>query len=373
MRRQLYIVLSVFVVLTILAVVAIWILIVPKYQARGEVRVRPIVPRLVFDTEDNGLIPFYNSYVNTQVSIIRSQTILQRVLDQREVQNTEWYKNSSKSIIQELSGNQVPALERIRNCLSAKPRSDTELIDVSFIAEKPEDTRVILDTVLDQYLRYTREMSNETQDRLYQQLAEQYKALETEIVGREAVIAGLRRSIGTLNPRELLSKKRLHIEETQTNLERVQQNIALLEWQIKNSNTADSNEPAVDTPGTMELQLKQAQYEKQLLHAKLEKQMRDFNDFFVKAQLYEKEHNELNYKRELFDTVRRRREQKEMERNVPAGTIDVLMGSFVSSKPYNDHRILFTIIALVLWLGMSSGMGFLFRIRMNSSDKNHQK
>lgn len=242
----------------------------------------------------------------------------------------------------------------------------------ALLQKKPEDARVIADNVLEQYLRYTNEMSNDTEDKLYQQLVDQYKTMENEILGRETVIAALRRSLGTLNPQELLSSKRLHIEETQNNLNRVKQNIALFNWKIKNADTTDGNEPAADVSGNMKIQLEQAKFQEQLLQAELEKQLRDFNDFFVKAQLYEKENYELNTKRDLYDVIRKRREQKDIERDVP-GTIEVLTGAFVSSKPYKDHRILFTIIALVLWFSISSSMIILFRIRTDKAKKSQQK
>ena len=90
----------VFVLVVIPAIVLVWTCVVPEYQARAELRIRPIIPRLVFQTEDNGALPFYDLYMNTQVSIIRSPTVLQRVLDQSEVLNTQWYKNPSKSFKQ---------------------------------------------------------------------------------------------------------------------------------------------------------------------------------------------------------------------------------------------------------------------------------
>jgi len=447
---------AIFILTTVPAVLAIWTQVVPKYQAKGEVRVRPIIPRLVFNTEDNGLIPLYNSYVNTQVSIIRSQTVLQRVLDQKEVQETEWYKNPSKSIRQKLHGNQLSAMEKIRDDLSAQPRRSTEIIDVSFIAENSEDAQVIVDAVLDQYLKYTREMSDETKDNLYRQLVDQYKTLENEIIGREKVAAELRRSLGTGNPQELVSSKRVRLDQTQANLNRVKQNIALLEWQVKQgliTTTDDSNDIPIaitevvnqkqpeyyedtewrnldtnvrtiqhrisnsyltskhpdavqaekdlafakellqrretqldeqwgiqsknlagvpiysadvlgiaDSSLSPEHQLDRAKYEEQLLLSELEKQQRDFGELFEIAQLLEKENSALKNKRDLFDAVRQRLDQKNVERNVP-GTIEVLMGAFVSSKPYNDRRVVFTVMALCMGLGMAGGIVYLRAIR----------
>jgi capsular exopolysaccharide synthesis family protein len=60
----------------------------------------------------------------------------------------------------------------------------------------------------------------------------------------------------------------------------------------------------------------------------------------------------------LFNAVRQRLDQKNMERNVPA-SIEVLMDAFVSSQPYNDRRIVFTAMALVLGLSMGGGAAFL--------------
>ena len=84
--KRLVLVLAVFVLVAAPVIAGVWLLIVPKYEAKGEVRVRPVIPRLVFTTEENGTIPFYDAFVNTQVSLLRSPTVLQRVLDQREVQ-----------------------------------------------------------------------------------------------------------------------------------------------------------------------------------------------------------------------------------------------------------------------------------------------
>ena len=53
--------LAVFVLLAGPAIAVIWIFTVPKYTAKGEIRVRPIIPRLVFQTEDNGMIPLYQT------------------------------------------------------------------------------------------------------------------------------------------------------------------------------------------------------------------------------------------------------------------------------------------------------------------------
>ena len=452
--------LVVFVLVAAPAIAAIWTQVVPKYRAMAEVRVQPIIPYLVFRTEDSGMIPLYSSFVSTQVSIMRSLAVLQRVLeqqgalDQQKVQETQWYKEPPKPLVQRLRGNPPAShIERLGDALSVKPRKGTEIIDIAFIDSSAKDAKIIVDAVLDQYMKYIGEKSDATKDKLYNTLVEQYKSLENEILGREKVSAGLRNSLGTGTPQELVSSTRVRLDTTQARLSELRLSIAVSEWErkeledlMKQAITDDSN----DVPGRMEkqpkyyedaewrkldinvkttrhnidnslltpnhpdmirtthnmkfteelLRLREAQldeqwrdrpnnvagvpititgadglgyeerlrilehqlarikYEEQLLLPEFEKQQAEFGGLFESAQLLEKENNALLHKRELFNAVRQRLDQKNMERNVP-GSIEVLTWSSVSSRPYNDRRIVFTAMALVMGLGMGGGVAFL--------------
>ncbi|NIM97205.1 MAG: hypothetical protein GTO24_03680, partial [candidate division Zixibacteria bacterium] len=257
MFRFKWTILAVFVLVAAPAIAAIWTQVVPKYRARAEVRVRPIIPYLVFRTEDSGAIPFYSQFVNTQVSIMRSLTVLQRVLDQQEVQETQWYKEPPVPLVQRLRGNPtVPPMERLRDALSVRPRRRTEIIDITFMDSSAKEAKLIVDTVLDQYVKYIGEMSDATKDKLYRQLVDQYKSLENEILGREKITAELRRSLGTEIPQELVFSKRLRLDYTQDRLSELQKNITLLEWEMKQAVANDSNDMLVAPTDRMEKQPK---------------------------------------------------------------------------------------------------------------------
>ena len=297
MKWQSILVLSVLVLLTILVIAAIWTQVIPQYQASAEVRVRPIIPHLVFRTEDNGRIPRYRSFVNTQVSIIRSSAVLQRVLDQPEVRETQWYKKPPKSLVQRLSGNTPSSIDRLRDAISARPRKGTEIVDIAFTDSNAKEAQLIANTVLDQYITYIGEMSDKTGLELNRLLVDEFKSLETGIVGRENVIAELHKTLGTSTPEELISGKRIRLDETQAHLDQVRQSIALLEWEIKraitdNSNdvlAADSNEAAVDATGRLEHEMARSKHEEQLLVFELKKQQAEFASFFEISKLLEKE------------------------------------------------------------------------------------
>src|SRR3972149_4908278 len=81
-----------FVLLAGSAAPAIWLLVTPQYESTATVRVAPVGARIVFSTEFSRVVPQYHTFLNTQVSIIRSPKVLERVLDRPEVRNTSWYK-----------------------------------------------------------------------------------------------------------------------------------------------------------------------------------------------------------------------------------------------------------------------------------------
>ena len=219
---------------------AIWTQIVPKYRARAELQIRPIIPHLVYKTEDNGMIPLYNSYVNTQVSIIRRPDVLQNALDKKEVQETQWFKKPSKSIMQKLRGTTMSQMERLRNELSVQPRRNTEIVDVSLIAEKGEDAKKVVNAVLEEYIKYIELTSGASKDKLYEQLTYQYDSLKKEISYKEADIARLQKSLETASPQELISAKKIDLEEKRKQHSELLQRIEVLEWNInQDANSGD--------------------------------------------------------------------------------------------------------------------------------------
>jgi len=62
MKRKSILLLVVFVLVAAPAIAAIWTQVIPEYRASAEVRVQPIIPYLVFRTEDSGMIPLYSSF-----------------------------------------------------------------------------------------------------------------------------------------------------------------------------------------------------------------------------------------------------------------------------------------------------------------------
>jgi uncharacterized protein involved in exopolysaccharide biosynthesis len=387
----------------VVANVLIWTFMVPKYEAKGEVRIRPIIPRLVFATEDNGPIPFYESYRNTQVAIMRSPPVLNRVLEQGKVKETVWYKKKQQDDEDRSSsmfsfGTILTLEEVLRNDLSVSPRGQTEIIDVSMSALNNKDAAVIVNAVLDEYIKFTREQSDATSDQLYRALMNAFTMLHMEIADREKVVAQVSKELGTANAEQLVSQMRLRLDESETKLktlrqelvtaswqekqlaallpheeadtklETLQQELATLGWQKKQLTTLlpqqarpspNPDKSATAATGvrteadviknmdTVRQQIELLKYQEYLLVEDVKTQRTVFEQIFESAQMLEKENEAIRHKRGLYEAVRTRVDQKEMERNVP-GPIEVLTKASAPSEPVNDHRFLATLLTLVL-------------------------
>jgi len=222
----------------------IWTQVRLEYRARAEIRVRPIIPRLVFNTDENGRIPFYDSFVNTQVSIIRNLTVLQRVLDQNEVKATLWYREPQRSLMDRLLDRPVPPpVERLRASLSVSPRRSTEIIDAVFTDFSSKEAVTILDAVVSEYLQYTGLKTGEDTSEMFRKLNEEHTALENEIRGRELIISDLTKRLGTQDPDSLIAQKRNRIDELDARLSLLQLRINILRRrsQAALERRADSN------------------------------------------------------------------------------------------------------------------------------------
>jgi len=432
---------AVFVLIVVPAVALVWLLVVSEYRASAQVRVRPIIPRLVFQTEDNGLIPLYQSYLNTQVSVIRSPVVLQRVLDRQEIQKTAWYGRTTGF----LGRSRVSPVERLLDGLKVRPRGRTEVIDITMTTQNPRDAAAIVNAVLEEYLKVTRERADRTQDMLYRKLVREYNSLRSEIEGRERVVAELRKELGTANPDELISKQRLRLDNMEAELKLLRRKMAVLKWHYQRLQAGASESPAAegmrsggpsgrnfqaDTewrrlyldamrarkevefarsqlgdahPRLMALVkraelaeellrareeqlasmpslgaaqdsgaaagpqlqaegaallLARLKYEEQILVSAIEKEKSRFNQMFDAAQLLTRETEALQHARDLYEAVRTRLAQKEMERNVP-GSVEVLARAFVPSEPYRDRRVIFSFLSLMVAMAISAAVAYL--------------
>jgi capsular exopolysaccharide synthesis family protein len=229
------------------AVAMVWMLEKPGFEAIGQVRVRPIIPRLVFNTGENGTIPFYEAYLNTQVAAIQSPTVLEHVLARPDVRASRWYRTPGG-----LPFRTPPTdLERLKDLLHVEPRGQTEIIDISARTRSGQDSATIVNAVLEEYLRYVAESVDDTSDALFRQLVNEDADLAGEIESIEQRASAARKALGTGEPSELVGAMRLAIDQTRSEMVSVRRKLDTARWrqeQLRSRLSAGADTPLPDDP-----------------------------------------------------------------------------------------------------------------------------
>ena len=227
-----------FVLLAGSAAPAIWLLVAPQYESTATVRVAPVGARIVFSTEFSRVVPQYHTFLNTQVSIIRSPKVLERVLDRPEVRNTSWYKEEGYRWF----GVTLPPIERLSNDLIVRPRRDTELIDVTMATLRPKEAKVIVDAVVFEYNRYTKEKDREDYLDLIDRVSERHKSLAAEIKGLEDTRYSLVKGLGLTDSPELRNQLGGSLSTLEAEYGRLERELAVLKLRRERLNVRPASD-----------------------------------------------------------------------------------------------------------------------------------
>jgi capsular exopolysaccharide synthesis family protein len=202
----------VFVLAAALAVSGIWLLLVPLYKATAIIEVSPVIPQLLVGKSD--MVPLYESYRGSQADFITDPVVLNGVLDDARVRGTRWYKavpvSPGEALLDRFySRRSMPALDRLRATLKAEVPRGKQLIVVSMTTATPGEAKLIVDKVLEHYVRFTNERASTSENELMGKLRKEIEDRRIELNGLEATAAQLRQQLGTGAPEELVRERAL--------------------------------------------------------------------------------------------------------------------------------------------------------------------
>ncbi len=174
--RRWYIVLLVFLVICAVGLPAVWMLVKPKYEVTGAIRLAPTSPDIITGT-DTAQISDYERFMNTEAEKITSSSIVQRVADALVQRNLLFFKNEPSGLVarwkEKLTGPaaRLEAAERLkraivdeRSIVVAADRSK-ELIKVTMSSPNPKEAKQIVDAFIKAYMDLEVVSANEDENR----------------------------------------------------------------------------------------------------------------------------------------------------------------------------------------------------------------
>ncbi len=421
---------------------ATWTLVHPKYRASATIEVHPTKQVVAFNTEDNGVVPFYQQFLYTQIRKLTSTKVIERVLKRDDVKKSEWLFGESDSLIERLLG-PAAADARLLDALEVDNESGSSLIEVAVNAPDPHDAALVANAVVEEYLKAFHEEKNRQDTEMDRRRREQEIALRAEIQRLERKAEQIRANLKVLTPEELINSRRLQLddllvrkddlilqlkslrsmlaqleseqqaagqaaagdqthiiyeqdptwakinEELQTarfeldladdnfgeahpKIVRLKKRIAFLQKRLEARQRTLDHLPAVPavtqsddqaaapiaaSPEALRWQIRQKEAELKHLDELIDRRSAAFNSTFAEGDLLESTLKEIAYKQELYDTIKRKRETRDIERFAPAA---IEQESRAEAPPYPNSDPRKKLSLAVVLAALAAGLGAAF-------------
>jgi Mrp family chromosome partitioning ATPase/uncharacterized protein involved in exopolysaccharide biosynthesis len=172
------------VVLAIPAAITGWYAMPPVYQSTGLVRVAPTLPKILFQNEDNQLLPMFDSFVSTQASFIQSRRVLDLASGSDELRNAGWPAPPEGTA----------ALDK---AMEVTAKRGGELITLTVKHRKPALAQAAVNAILKSYSLVEDELNGTRAEGRETALIQRAKELETELASQRSQIFQLSEEHGT--------------------------------------------------------------------------------------------------------------------------------------------------------------------------------
>lgn len=140
----------------------------PIYRSTGIIRIAPVLPRVLYQSEQSDLMPMFDAFVQSQVSLIQSRRVVDLAMT-----NADW-AGLGRGTTNEAISDFISSM-----AVSAPPRS--ELIMVSFDDEDPRAARLGVAALIRAYEAIYQEFDISNSSDLLQVLEERRTILASEL------------------------------------------------------------------------------------------------------------------------------------------------------------------------------------------------
>jgi capsular exopolysaccharide synthesis family protein len=206
--RQWRTALVVFIVVCVLGVPAIWLLMASPYSVAGAIRVVPIMPDILTGKEDSGVISNYQQFMNTQVAMMTSSQVIQRVADDLAGRNLNFFENVSTNLTAKLDrtfskARAKPDLASVLkqaifdNIISVQTVTQTELIKITMLYKDPEEAKQIVDALIRAYMANESSAGSKDQEQQLRVLEDEQKVQLDKLERQRAQVRQLAQEYGT--------------------------------------------------------------------------------------------------------------------------------------------------------------------------------
>jgi len=226
-----------------------YIVPVPQYCSTSQIRIAPVVPKVLYSDEEKRMLPRFEAFIETQVMLIQQQDIIKVAAS-----DPDW---------QSLGGDAEPAtLNRMARSLQVDHPKQTETIHVHFYDPDPRVAQAGINSITRAYLAQSRKADVNEELKRIQLLEERREALTVQLTGIQAKILDQANMVGTESLTQLHQSKLSRAEKLQEELDEVQMAIYTAQEAISGTDQTDASVEAI---ASVDSQLRQYLAERELL------------------------------------------------------------------------------------------------------------
>ncbi|GMU22187.1 MAG: hypothetical protein AMXMBFR13_22750 [Phycisphaerae bacterium] len=326
-------VMAVAVLVPLIAIPVIWLVVPARYASTAVIKIAPCVAPLLHQTGTGavGDLAHYERFVNSQVGVIRSPKVMQRVLDRPSIRDTVWHSEEGK---QSLRDGLRPD-ERLSKDLCVAPRPETYYIDVTMRTRQPDDAKLIVDAVVEEYVRFYEETRGEESKSRTGVLEKRKTALEGLIEGRIQMQHNRSKKFGTIDTlrlREELSVQYVKLSDAARTLE---METSALESKLKQLHPAASSSTA---PAVGELAVTRQQLEDELVLKRQQLEMVRQEITEQKQLLQQLSEVALQLAQDELEIKRLQAQCHEIKQRIDALHLEELAPARISIASYGLHK-----------------------------------
>ncbi|MGB4728103.1 MAG: hypothetical protein WBH86_11930, partial [Thermogutta sp.] len=185
------------------AAAAVWFLYTPRYTATAMIRIAASNQSVLFPTADRGG-PSFDIYKATQLEYLRSRFVLIAALRQPEV--------SRLPSIQE----QLDPVQWVAQNLSVRFPGNSEFMNVSFSSTRPEETAVLVNAIVDAYMREVVDTEQHERRVRLSELDQLYAEKEAELRKLQNDLKTLSQQLETGDSQALSLKQQITLQQFST-------------------------------------------------------------------------------------------------------------------------------------------------------------
>jgi Mrp family chromosome partitioning ATPase/uncharacterized protein involved in exopolysaccharide biosynthesis len=153
-----------------------WSVTKPLYASQGWIRAFPRQPRVLYETQENQMLPMFDAFVKAQADLLRSRRVIDLALSEQSLRDAGW--PGPPAGVQELT-----------KALDVSAQRGSELISVSVSHQNPQMAQVAANAVLTGFVRYQEEQDSLSATDRERRLRENQQVLLSELkTVRESII-----------------------------------------------------------------------------------------------------------------------------------------------------------------------------------------